>query len=239
VARAIAACPVPVVSAVGHETDFTIADFVADCRAATPSAGAELVAPDVLGLRSEVEGGVAALRYQMRLWLEGRRSILDRLTASRGFDFERRIADLGQELDGLNAGLSDGLVKRANEARRALLSEVWPKLVQGGLGLTRRPADALAAVNGGLTAAGRALVERRRSAWAPWPAKLDALSPLKTLERGYAVCRRPGGQVVRRAETVAVGERVEVVLARGALKCAVTSVVPEGERPAPSGAKEE
>jgi exodeoxyribonuclease VII large subunit len=240
VARAIAACPVPVVSAVGHETDFTIADFVADCRAATPSAAAELVAPDTLRLRQELDGVAATLSYQLRLAVEGRRGLVERLTGSRGFDLERRLGELAQRLDGLNAALGEGLVRRSRLARRALSDEVWPRLVQAGLGLSGRPAAALAGRAAELFTRGRGLVERSRGEWAPVVAKLDALSPLETLRRGYAVCRRPGGQVLRQAGQVRAGETVEVVLARGQLGCVVTEIFPErspGDEPAT--AKEE
>ncbi|MDI6870028.1 MAG: exodeoxyribonuclease VII large subunit [Bacillota bacterium] len=228
VARAIAACPVPVVSAVGHETDFTIADFVADCRAATPSAGAELVAPDALRLRNEVERLAATLGYQLRSAVEGRRMLVERLTGSRAFDLERRLGELAQGLDELNALLGERLVRRSQLAQRALNSDLWPRLVQAGLNLTRRSATEVARWEAELKARGHGLVERRRGEWAPLVAALDALSPLKTLGRGYAVCRRPGGQVLREAGTVAVGEEVEVVLARGQLGCAVTGVFPDG-----------
>lgn len=227
VARALAACPVPVVSAVGHETDFTIADFVADVRAATPSAGAELVAPDTVKLRNEVEQAAATLRYQARLALEGRRALLEKLTSARGFDLERRLGDLAQELDSLNAALSEGLVRRSAVARRTLMNDLWPKLVQAGLNLTRRPVAELGARRADLLVRGRTLIEERKGEWAPLVAKLDALSPLKTLGRGYAVCRLRDGRVVRQAAAVAVGDEVEVILARGTLSCSVASVEPE------------
>jgi exodeoxyribonuclease VII large subunit len=226
VARAIAACPVPVVSAVGHETDFTIADFVADCRAATPSAGAELVVPDTLRLRNEVERIAAALGYQGRAAFEGRRMLLERLKGSRALDLERRLGELAQRLDELNAALGERLVRRSHQARRALSDRLWPRLVQAGLGLTRYPARELARREAEFRSRGGVLVEQRRGEWAPLVAALDALSPLKTLSRGYAVCQRPGGRVVRDAGTVKVGEAVEVVLAQGELGCTVTAVLP-------------
>ncbi|MGE5552781.1 MAG: exodeoxyribonuclease VII large subunit [Betaproteobacteria bacterium] len=240
VARAIAACPVPVVSAVGHETDFTIADFVADCRAATPSAGAELVVPDAARLRNELDRIAAALVYQVRSSLEARRMLVERLTGKRAFDLERRLGELAQQLDELNSALSERLVRRSRLARRALTDHFWPRLVQAGLGLTRRPAAELARGEADLRARGRTLVDRRRGEWAPVVAALDALSPLKTLGRGYAVCRRPSGRVVREAASVRVGEEVEVVLARGQLACAVTAVSPDGVTGVlPLAAKEE
>lgn len=234
VVRAIAACPVPVVSAVGHETDFTLADFVADCRAATPSAAAELVAPDSLRLRNEVEQAVANLRYQARIALEGRRGLLERLVQSRGFDVGRRLGELAQRLDELNAALADGLTSRSRLARRTLDDVLWPRLVRSGAGLLGRAAADLAGRVAELRALGRDLAGRRRGELGPLLAALEALSPLKTLARGYAVCRLPEGPVVREAEAVAAGAAVEVVLARGQLDCLVTRVR-SGQSPGGSG----
>lgn len=222
------------ISAVGHETDFTIADFVADCRAATPSAAAELVAPDTLRLRQEVEGVAATLRYQIRLSLEARRSLVERATGSRGFDLERRVGDLAQRLDGLNTSLGEGLVRQTQVARRSL-DEIWVRVVRFGLGVAGRRAADLSVVTGDLFVRGRLVTERARGEWAPVVTKLNALSPLGTLARGYAICRRPGGEVVRDAGRVGMGDEVEVVLAKGRLACAVTGSFPDERTGGPGG----
>ncbi|HHW14194.1 MAG TPA: exodeoxyribonuclease VII large subunit [Firmicutes bacterium] len=234
VARAIAACPVPVVSAVGHETDFTIADFVADCRAATPSAAAELVAPDTLRLRNEVGQAAANLRYQVRLVLESRRGLLERLIHSRGFTLERRLGELAQRLDEANSALGEKLARRTSLVRRTLDDVLWPRLVRSGAGVIGRAGAQLAARTAELRAAGREVAVRRRGELGPVVAALEALSPLQTLARGYAVCRLPDGRILREAGKVAAGAAVEVVLARGRLDCQVTRVRP-GESPVEAG----
>jgi exodeoxyribonuclease VII large subunit len=238
-ARAIARCPVPVVSAVGHETDFTIADFVADVRAATPSAAAELVAPDAGALRRQVEQAGRTLAYQMRVGLGTLRALVERAAGSRAFDLERRVSELAQELDGLGAALGEGLTRRTTGARQALTGQIWPRLARAGVELTGDRRVATARSEADLWARGAAAAERARGAFAVEAARLEMLSPLKTLGRGYAVCRRRSGEVVRQSEQVAVGDRVEVVLARGALDCTVAEVAAESGLPVREGRKEE
>ncbi|MGE5507113.1 MAG: exodeoxyribonuclease VII large subunit [Chitinophagales bacterium] len=226
-ARAIARCPVPVVSAVGHETDYTIADFVADVRAATPSAAAELVAPDVRLLRRQVEQARTTLAYQMRVGLGTLRSLVERLADSRALDLERRVAERAQELDSLSSALGEALARRADGTRRALDGELWPRLVKAGVNLAARPRVAVSRCEAALLARGGALAARPRAGLAVEAARLEALSPLRTLGRGYAVCRRPSGEVVKRAVALSVGDQVEVVLSQGALDCTVNGIAPE------------
>lgn len=177
VARAIRACPVPVVSAVGHETDFTIADLAADVRAPTPSAAAEMVVPERSALDRALAVAVARARRAMAARLRRERQRLDILRSRRVLEHPRSL------LDGPRQRL-DLQVSRLAAALRA-----------------------------GLAA--------RRGAWRAAAGRLDALSPLATLRRGFAICRREDGTVVRRAEQVTVGEGVEVLLAEGSLGCRV------------------
>lgn len=170
VARAIAAAETPIVSAVGHETDVTIADFVADLRAPTPSAAAELVVPN----RAEAAARTAELRLRM-----GR---------------------------ALHAAVADGKARLFGIARAAAF---------------RRPLDRYLAWEQGLDDLAarlvRAMRERRRAArdaLRSVAARIEALSPMATLARGYSVTRR-AGRAVRRADEIAVGERVETLFHEG------------------------
>jgi exodeoxyribonuclease VII large subunit len=216
VARAIAASRVPVVSAVGHEVDFTIADFVADARAPTPSAAAALVVPD----RTELETRVARAARGLRSALAARvvRARERMATLERGLgDPLRRVAALVQRVDELAA-----------RARRALARRVaWDGRELGGLGRrlersgpaaqVRRARERVAAADERLRFALDVRLRQVRAAVAQAGARLDALSPLACLERGYAIVRRgdAAAHVVTDATTLARGERVGLVFARG------------------------
>lgn len=180
VARTVVASPVPLVSGVGHETDTTIIDLVADVRAATPTAAAALVTPD------RAEALRALSDAQMRL----RQSLLRRLERAR-----ERLAAL--ERRGWRL-----LPARILADRRQQLDEVCAEMV--------------VAVQRGL--------ERRRVQLRHEAARLDALSPLKVLARGYAVCRTPDGQVVTRVEQARVGQDLEVRVQDGTLGVTVREI---------------
>jgi len=161
-ARAVAACPVPVVSAVGHETDVTIVDFVADVRAPTPSAAAEVVSPDVRVVSAQVDESCDTLRLGIRDALRERWTEMERL--------RERLTPKG--------------LRRAVEMHAARLrSEAASMLRASATGLVRRR-DRLDAV-------GR---------------RLDVLSPLATMRRGYAIVARPDGRVLPEAAPVEPGD---------------------------------
>jgi exodeoxyribonuclease VII large subunit len=204
-ARAIRACRVPVVSAVGHEVDFTIADFVADLRAPTPSAAAELVVPLFADAAARLDEAHARLLRGGRRALAEARQRLDQELA-RGAQAVRQIAAGRRRL-------LDG------EARR--LAALHPRA------RLHRDRAALAALRGRLDARLRELVNARRHAFAAQAGKLGALSPLAVLERGYSLTRTVEGHVVTGAEQVQRGDALTVELARGRLGCRVESVDPE------------
>lgn len=176
-ARAIARSNIPVVSAVGHETDFTIADFVADLRAPTPSAAAELVVP----LQEELQRAVAALERRLAGALERKisaeRRFLRQLTSIAALQRpDYRVNQLRQRLDDLLTGLT-------------------------------------------LHSTHKLALHRSRLGSAA--ARLETLSPLNTLGRGYAICSDEQGRVLRSADQVDPGDTVNVTLYRGRLLCRV------------------
>lgn len=224
VARAIAACPLPVVSAVGHEVDVTIADLVADVRAPTPSAAAELVAPDAGEWLQQVRSTAARLE---RAWQRLRNRLHEDLAW-----YDKRLRQLhpavlveqqSQALDELQLRLSAAVRAMLDERaqtlaiRQAELAAHSPRaqLASG------RQRLALAAAR--LAPLLQHLINRRSDQVAGLARALNAVSPLATLDRGYAiVTRAPDRSVVTDPAEAPVGSEIEVMLAHGRLKARVT-----------------
>jgi exodeoxyribonuclease VII large subunit len=224
VARAIAASPVPVVSAVGHEVDVTIADFVADVRAPTPSAAAELVVARHEEFRTRIDRLAHRLRAAVAGGLQRRALRLHQLERRPGLaGWPARLALRGRQVGELAHDLARaarGLLDRQTRRVAALTNRLEAR------DLGRR----LAALRTRLVAARQraetAIVrtcQRHEARYRTLAGRLDALSPLAVLARGYAVCWTADGRaIVRDAATVAVGDPVRVRLHRGELRCRVT-----------------
>ena len=215
VARAIAACSVPVISAVGHETDVTIADFVADLRAPTPSAAAEMV----VCTREELLERIAAARIKSGQHLRYRLAMLERRLRQQGIDralgiLHRQIGRGLQQADEYEYRLRDRVraaIETRDRQRRALELRVRHFDVRPRLAANRRRLDAAqhaaTHVICARLASGRGTLERLT-------AKLSQLSPLGVLERGYAIVTNQAG-VVRDAASAPAGSPVRVRLHRG------------------------
>jgi exodeoxyribonuclease VII large subunit len=223
VARAIFHCPVPVISAVGHESDVTIADFVADRRAPTPSAAAEIVvaAKDEFCQRIDRMQGRLAAAMRGRVQASSRRvHLLAGRPALAGFP--TRLAMRGRDLTELTHRLARQIRSDVSSRERALI-QLRRQL--DTLDLGRR----LAAFRARLTTADtrlRTTVDRRRHRsemrTRELVARLDSLSPLGVLARGYAVAWAPdGSRALRDASEVSRGDRIRVTLSRGELDCEV------------------
>jgi exodeoxyribonuclease VII large subunit len=228
VARAIRASVVPVISAVGHETDFTIADFAADVRAATPTAAAEIVAEREDEIAGYVErlthGLVNAARYRVI----AERARAQEAAMSPGFDEVRmKLRVAREELTDARRALERRVAELMTRARRSLEASA------ARLSPTRMSSSAsrarvrLTLQGAALDAAARARLEDSRSRLAVAAASLDAMSPLAVLGRGYALAQDTRGNVLRSSKDVGNGERVRVRLSQGALRCRVEEV--EGE----------
>ena len=223
VARAIAASPVPVVSAVGHEVDFTIADFVADLRAPTPSAAAEMVVAAKDEFCSRIDRSSQRLTAAARAAIERRRSAIHALTSRRGLaGWQTRLTMHGRYAAELRHQL-----RRAMDVALARHRRRFVTLRQGleAHDLRRRLASIrgrVQAADGRLTAAARRAHGRADSRFRVLAGRLDTLSPLAVLARGYAVCwDETGTRIIRSADTVSAGDRVRVRLEHGELDCDV------------------
>jgi len=197
VARALRASPVPVVCGIGHETDFTIAEFAADCRAPTPTAAAEMASPERDVLRAGLDRlsqrlSAGALR---RLMDGGQR--LDRLAAHL-IHPRQHLQQQNEALDRLHARLSSALTRRCAQQAH-LLQHLGLRLGHAGK----------AALNP---------VARRLESLA---ASLRQLDPFAVLERGYAVVRSADGRIIRDAAELAPGQQIDLTLARGQRKATV------------------
>ena len=218
VARAIAASAIPLISGVGHETDFTIADFVADMRASTPSAAAELVVQTrrefdklVMDLRARLEG---SLRYRL---LELSRRV-HALAARSGF---RRPQDLlrqqRQRADEFTSRLALGLRARLEDSRKRLNDarlHVASFDFRAKIGVLRLRLQSLTQELGMRE---ERLLRLKRERWERLTLQLQERSPLKVLERGYAIATDAAGNVLRDANQVQIGDAVTLELHRGRL----------------------
>ena len=168
---------IPVISAVGHEPDVTISDFVADLRAATPSNAAELAVPDQDGLRQQLDSMIASMASSLDRQIKSARKHLDVLSSSPALRSP------------------DGYLQQREKSLELLKNRMIAAQNQN---ITRKNQQYIAAVS-----------------------KLDAMSPLKVLSRGYSMTQNSSGEVVRSVKQVEIGERISITLSDGKLSATV------------------
>ncbi len=212
VARSIRACPLPVVVGVGHETDFTIADFAADRRAPTPTAAAELASPSRGDLLARINGLGERLHRRMTRDLETRMQLLDHLA--------RRLVHPARRLQAQAAVLAQLVASVRHAAARAVERERWR--LAGLIERSRRSlpqVDTLgqhtAHLARRLQAASAQRIAEREAQLRALARSLAALDPRAVLERGYSIARDREGHAVRDSAAVARGERLDLTFARG------------------------
>ena len=232
VARAIAASRIPIISAVGHETDFTIADFVADLRAATPTAAAELAVPHRLELKQQLFSMERRLKQALFYRLEQNRIRLERLRRSPVLmNPKRQLQEPLERLDRLHARLRFAMKtriahgkERHRSLQRALVShhpgrEIEQAIQRRKVAVTR------------LRQAVYGVLQSKRMLWQARLRHLDALSPLKVMERGYSVTYDEHKQkIIKSVTQVQLGDLIKVMLRDGELDCQVWSMKGEVER---------
>ena len=224
VARAVADSRIPVVSAVGHEIDFTIADFVADLRAPTPSAAAELVVPEQAALRNVIGS------LDERLWSLAVKDVAERrarLAALHGRLQHpgRRVQEGFLRLDELTERMRVAARRSLGQARGAVAGLRQGLIWAGPARQVEAGRSRLDALRRDLDRAARQRVARARQESREAVARLESMSPLAVLARGYSVTRRiPSQETLRTARGGGGGEAVEVILAEGRLECRVENV---------------
>jgi exodeoxyribonuclease VII large subunit len=221
-ARAIAASPIPLVSGIGHEIDFTIADFAADVRAPTPSAAAEIAVPDGAEWLASLERLEVRLRRGALRRLDAKRERLDWLIGRAALvSPQARLAQQSQRADDLEQRLSRA-ARQILTGRRSTLGELRSRLWQlSPIARLQRTSARQAALYMRLRAAGLAQLQRARERLTPLVRTLNAVSPLATLERGYAIVSLESGAILRRAADAAPGNIIEARLAQGRIRAKV------------------
>lgn len=224
VARAIAASNIPVVSAIGHEVDVTIADMVADFRAPTPTAAAEAVIPSRAQLSSQLNN----LNNRLA------RTVLDRLT------FFRRTIEANRKILGDPTSLLDQFRLKTDHALASLHFALSRDIHQRQLALARlcqalaghTPLQRLEYQRQKIQELRRRLIqamfrqqERKRTTFSKNAGLLHAISPLAVLARGYSIVQQHNGNIVRSSAEVSPGENISVTLARGELACEVKRII--------------
>ncbi len=222
VARTIRLSEIPVISAVGHEVDFTIADFAADLRAATPSAAAEIVAQKEEDICRYLESRTSDLEQLINYRLLKAQSGLQSLSLSRVFvEFPNSVKELGYEINDLQQRMRSIILENSkNAAERLALatSRLSP------LGLTAKLGGyetRLALLGKRQIFAGSEIAAIKAKDLGIMMAKLDALSPLSVLNRGFSITEKENGEIVRNSKQTQTGDKLNIRLANGKLSAEV------------------
>ena len=224
VARAIRSSLIPVISAVGHETDFTIADFVADYRAPTPSAAAEIVAAQESQIELFLQEQLQNLRQAIEFRLLEARSELQAVSSAKIFaEIPARVREARQKIENNRLRLNNALQNRLERKRRQLDNsavKLAPQIVTTNF---VRASAKLENMRQKLHVSQENRIGDARERFALNAEKLNALSPLAVLGRGFSIVQKADGQIVTRAADTQNGEDLRVTLAEGKLKCRVVS----------------
>lgn len=221
-ARDVAACPVPVVSAVGHEVDVSVCDLVADVRAATPSHAAELVVPDLEGLRTRMDQLRVRLGHALERRALDERLRLDRATRALGEAGRGLVEERREQLRELVERLRQQHPERRVARDRRRLEALRARLAEAGRRLPIEERRRFQALQARLDGSGRTITRQARLRLARAAGALDALSPLAVLERGYAVVTDADERVLTGADQVQEGDELRVRLHQGVLQTKVT-----------------
>lgn len=217
VARAIFACQVPLVSAVGHETDYTIADFVADLRAPTPSAAAELIVPKKSDLEAHCETLTRRMKNDIFNNIEILQRYLQELTGRISLP-RKRFDDLRLRIDDITRRLGLSLGRGLNRHREKLMWRTDRLLGASPAGQIAKLKENIDIIENKLFMVQKMALDHHRGGLAALTARLSGLNPAAVLDRGYSITRTvPDNRVVKDAARVSPGQKLRVTLARGDL----------------------
>ncbi len=223
VARAIVNCPIPLVSAVGHETDFTISDFVADIRAPTPSIAAEIISQPYSELKETLEGYQSYLLKSVESQFDSQRTRITNLIKRIRHPGDK-LREIGQKLDYLETALIQEMHQKVSFKKNQLnltqlsLQQNSPqnKVKEAKVYLQNASKDLLKAFN--------LKIERKRKLLGELVATIEAVSPLSVLARGYSIIStEPDGKILSSSDQVKIGQTISAVLNKGSIKAEVKS----------------
>jgi len=223
VARAIVNCPIPLVSAIGHETDFTISDFVADIRAPTPSIAAEIISQPYSELKETLEGYQSYLLKSVESQFDSQRTRITNLIKRIRHPGDK-LREIGQKVDYLETALIQEMHQKVSFKKNQLnltqlsLQQNSPqnKVKEAKVYLQNASKDLLKAFN--------LKIERKRKLLGELVATIDAVSPLSVLARGYSIIStEPEGKILSSSNQVKIGQTISAVLNKGSIKAEVKS----------------
>lgn len=226
VAQAIYHCKTPIISGVGHEIDFTIADFVADVRAPTPSAAAELVSPDMAAHQQHLQRLTTQLHRGQQRTLQMAQERFARL--QQRLEHQRptnRLQQKAQRLDELDMRLQQAM-RRQQQQHETRLAQLQQRLqTQSPLKTIQHQQLQVNRQTQSLYSLMQQLLNKQRNRLQLQVGKLHALSPLATLERGYSITQSHNGKVIKDAEQIDIGQTLITKLQRGTVESKVTKIV--------------
>ena len=223
VARTIVSCPIPLVSAVGHETDFTISDFVADIRAPTPSIAAEIISQPYSELKETLEGYQSYLLKSVESQFDSQRTRITNLIKRIRHPGDK-LREIGQKVDYLETALIQEMHQKVSFKKNQLnltqlsLQQNSPqnKVKEAKVYLQNASKDLLKAFN--------LKIERKRKLLGELVATIEAVSPLSVLARGYSIIStEPEGKILSSSNQVKIGQTISAVLNKGSIKAEVKS----------------
>jgi len=223
VARTIVSCPIPLVSAVGHETDFTISDFVADIRAPTPSIAAEIISQPYSELKETLEGYQSYLLKSVESQFDSQRTRITNLIKRIRHPGDK-LREIGQKVDYLETALIQEMHQKVSFKKNQLnltqlsLQQNSPqnKVKEAKVYLQNASKDLLKAFN--------LKIERKRKLLGELVATIEAVSPLSVLARGYSIIStEPEGKILSSSDQVEIGQTISAVLNKGSIKAEVKS----------------